>query len=435
MLYNISLERFRKLTKNLLPRGATTLIGVTTIGKFISIAASFILTRLYVPEDFGTQTLFSTILSQILVLSSLRYEWAIITAKKVDAIYLLLICLLLTSVNSAILLFVILCWGDYITALFHLEPLRPYLALLPPSILLAGYYQALNYWLLRCNDLKSIAHTKISQSLSSSFVQITAGFLLNGPVGLIGGTILNLGVGTFRLISVIWKEEKRLILTTSISRLLEVCQKYRNFPLISVWSSFLNFAGLAAAPLSISYYYGIGDLGLFSLAQGLIFLPSSIVGNAIFQSLLAHASSLIHEDPIQLQHLYERTFLTLLSVGTALSICFWLSPHVFPLLFGEKWYEAGLMVQRLVPYFLASFITSSLSILDWLEKQTWMLGWNTLRLIIVYACFSFANRENLTSIDALTTFSLAMAGLYSMLLGMNFFTISRIRASSQKNAV
>ncbi len=70
------------IIKNKSSRNILTLMTGSTIAQAIPIAISPILTRLYTPEDFGVLALFTSLVTIFSVISTGRYEFAIMLPKK-----------------------------------------------------------------------------------------------------------------------------------------------------------------------------------------------------------------------------------------------------------------------------------------------------------------------------------------------------------------
>ena len=82
-------------------RNVLTLMTGTTIAQAIPIAISPILTRIYTPEDFGVFALYMAIAAIISVVSTGRYEMAIMLPKRNEDVNAIvkLILILLSSIS------------------------------------------------------------------------------------------------------------------------------------------------------------------------------------------------------------------------------------------------------------------------------------------------------------------------------------------------
>ena len=67
----------RMLPQGELKQGVVTLVGAATIGQAIVVISAPVITRLYSPTDVGSYSVATAVLSVLVVITCLRYEWAI----------------------------------------------------------------------------------------------------------------------------------------------------------------------------------------------------------------------------------------------------------------------------------------------------------------------------------------------------------------------
>ena len=70
-----------------------------------------------------------------------------------------------------------------------------------------------------------------------------------------------------------------------------------------------------------------------------------------------------------------------------------------------------------------------LTLLEWVEKQDWMILWNTIRLILLGLGFWVAHFNNLSSIMAIAILSIITTLMYIALLIMNVYAIDLLIVS------
>ena len=89
-------------------RNALTLISGTTIAQFVAILLTPILSRIYSTEDFGELSLFMSITGILSVVSTMRYEMAVILPEKdEDAVNVMALSFLIAVGWSVLSLFAI----------------------------------------------------------------------------------------------------------------------------------------------------------------------------------------------------------------------------------------------------------------------------------------------------------------------------------------
>jgi O-antigen/teichoic acid export membrane protein len=185
-----------------------------------------------------------------------------------------------------------------------------------------------------------------------------------------------------------------------------------------------NSAGLIAPTLLLLWFYDSKTVGSFALAQRVTSIPTTFIGNSISQVFLANASSLIREDPCELKRLYSRSSVLLLGISLLIGFGLMFSPLFFPLLFGEKWQESGIMVQYMTVMFVPSLCIAPLTLLEWLQKQHWFFAWNLIRFVLVCLGFWLAHLANWSATVSIAVFSLIMTIMYVLLLIINWYAIN-----------
>ena len=127
----------------------------------------------------------------------------------------------------------------------------------------------------------------------------------------------------------------------------------------------------------LGFYYNPVVVGFFALTRRVLIEPLTLIGEAISRSFFQKASELHREDrdisemSIQLFH-----FLCLIIIFPMFLFGV-IAEDAFGFVFGNKWLEAGLYAQLLIPMFIVDFILRPLStFFDILIKQKEWLFFN-----------------------------------------------------------
>ncbi len=440
VVINNSASTLSYLRKGGFLKHAGKLVGATFISQVVLILASLILTRLYTPEDFGILAIFTSLVAQTIVCASFRYEWAIpLPEDEQVATDLLLLCLILTGGIAPLIAIGVILAGHPIAIWLNAPVLEPFLWLLPIVVLFGGWYQSLNYWSLRQKAFGLLAQTKIAQTFWTLGSQISIGFVSPGPLGLLVGAVFNQVAGSGSQALFFWRNYQSKILDFSVLRLIRISRQYSKFAALALGASIVEATSAAAPAVMIAIFYDPQAAGLFALAQRVTSIPANLVGKSMSQVFLAHASELIRDDPQELKRLFNRTGIFLFTISLVLSLGLLFSPWIFSLAFGEKWRSAGIMAQYTIPMFVGSMTIGSLTILEWLDKQNWMIGWHSIRLILLCLGFWFAHISHYSSTTAVAIFSTITTLTYGILLilniyAINFLIINHSRLSSKDRA-
>jgi O-antigen/teichoic acid export membrane protein len=417
-------DLFRYLAASGFLKNAAKLAGSTALSQIILILASLILTRLYTPENFGVLAIFTSLFGQAVVLTSFCYEWIIpLATEEEEAIDVLVFTLILTTFTSIVFAIAISIYGHNIALWANSPASEPFLWLLPVVIFFGGMYQNFNYWSLREKAFGLIARTKLAQSLWTTGTQIVLGLFAHGSLGLLIGYLLTQVVGIWQQAVFFWSNHHAQVKLVSVARIATVGRKYFSYALTSGTSTFVYATGSAIPSLLLSSFYGTSAVGSFSVAQRLTSIPVVIVGAALSQVFLSHAAEMIRNDPKELKRLFLKTSLLLFAASLLIGSIVLASPLVFPIIFGKIWVESGFMAQAMVPMFIFSMAIAPLSILEWVGKQSWMLGWNIVRLGLFWLGFWVAHINGWSATAAILTYSVITAVMYLVLWVLNFYSI------------
>jgi O-antigen/teichoic acid export membrane protein len=403
----------RRAPKGRLLRGVTVLAGGSLAAQVIAAAVAPVSTRLYTPADYGMAAVYGSILSMAAIVASGRYELAIpLPADDETGLDLLALCLALLVGCTALLAVVIYLVGDRALALVHAPQLRPYMWLLPVSVLGAGAYQATNYWAVRRRIYGRIACTRVSQSVGGAVTTIGVGVVHHGPLGLLLGGIASQTAGVSILAKDAIATAGGVRLVPAV-RLLNLARTYRQFPLFSTGAAILNNVGLTLPPLLLSAFYTPSSAGFFGLAQRMVLLPMSLVGSSVSQVFLGEAAQILKDKPAELPHLFGRVTRKLALLSVAIVALGAVSPVVFPVAFGARWREAGTYAALIAVYCALQIIVSPISTAAiLLKRQDLQMALDAGRAVLVFVSLWLPHRLHLSPTTAVACYSAVMASTY-----------------------
>lgn len=342
-----------EFTKNVM-----RLAGSSTVAIFITLVSLPIITRIYSPEDFGQfQILLSTV-GVLSVITSFRYEMAIVLPKsraEASAVYTLaLIFLVLTTLLIALAFFF---FGGVFLRLLNAEVLEPYLFLMCVAIFLAGLVQVLRYAIVREKRFKELGSNRVIETASAQGMKISLGLLsptfLSLFISQVAGYILSLALAA---------KYKKTKLNFSRKKLLWALRKYNRFILYNTPAVLVNTVALQLPVFMIARYFGPELVGYYMLAIRLIEVPLKIVGNAISQVYYKQAADIFRSGPENLLKLYRRTVvkLSLAMIFPAILVMAF-AESIIPYVLGERWSEVGGIMMFLVVWKFFEFINYPVS--------------------------------------------------------------------------
>jgi O-antigen/teichoic acid export membrane protein len=316
------------------------LAGGTAGGQVIAVAAAPILTRLYGPESFGILATFVSILALLNVVSSLRYELAIPIPKEDDeAISLVWLCFVLVLFSTTLTFLGIHLWGSQFAAWLHQPKLKPFLWLLPVTVMLTGVYQPLSYLAIRRKQFGLLAKTKFTQSIYG----VTANFVVAplGAVGLIIGQIVSQSAGISQLMAKIYLPHDFF---KQISKNLI---GYRDIGGPSVLAGLINVIGAQVPILLLANNYSVFNLGILSVAERLSMLPASLVALSTGQVFLQRLASI--ESPREAFRMFRSTSASLVKIAFISCVIVILVSPLMPVVLGKDWQKASQILLCLIP--------------------------------------------------------------------------------------
>jgi len=402
------------LPKSKFGRNVLILAGGTAMAQVVNVAVSPLLTRIYSPEDFGTWAVFCSIVSILLVLVSLRYEFAIPLPKRIDMAASLLVLSLGIVFGFCLVAAVgVWCLGGFFVKHFNISSLGPYLWLVPLGLFGAGVLQVLNYWAVRDNDFGLISRTRVNRSLWQAVTHLLLGLLKEGPLGLLFGYVVGQASGGEVLLLAIWKKYREYIKKVSFKSVRRAAVRYRRFPLLSSGASLLNILSSQASTLLLTIFYGPQMVGQLALVDKVVGAPMALVGSAIAQVYMGEAS-LVIKNGGNLHQLFTRTVHKLFVFGSLPIVLLGLSgPLIFPLVFGGRWREAGYYALILAPVFVAQFVISPVSqSANVKERQELQLFGDVVRLTLVVGGILVAHVFKWSQIAAVAVYSGSMSISY-----------------------
>lgn len=365
----------------------------TTIAQAIPIAISPILTRIYTPEDFGVFALFMAIASIFGSIANGRYEVAIMLPKKdEDAINILALGFIINIVISGILFFIVLTFHTQIVELLNNKDISPWLYFIPLSVFLTGCFNLLNYFNNRKKQYKDLAKTKVAKSVAASIVQLSLGFMKTGALGLVSGQLTSQIVSNIKLFLNIKK--LNLFIYVNKIKIFALAKRYKDFPKFSMWAILANTLAHNLTDILISSFYDIKTLGIYSLTQRLLRMPSSLIGGSIGEVFFQEATKEKQQTGKAINS-FNSTIKKLLILGLpSFGILFFIAEDLFAFIFGEDWRLAGTYARIITPLIFIQFIVRPLMIIDTIfEKQKFYLYSQIFYLFmivsILYVCRSY----------------------------------------------
>lgn len=371
------------------------LITGTLIAQLIPILLQPFLRRMFSPSEFGYFAIYTTIVGVLISLSNLKYENAIVVAKKNEtANDLLKGGIIISFFFSSVILILMILFESTWTAFFEISDFNKNIFwLIPISVFALSSYQCMNFWFIRFKKFKTSSANKLIRRSSEGSSQLFLGFLkksktvksnFNGLI--IGGVIGDVSNFIFGL----WQCRKYGLKWTQFNfkNIKYALKKHKEFPIFNALPSFLNTFSLMFPIIIVSFLFGNEITGQFDLSRVVLALPLALISVSVSQVYLQRISEQI-KNKQKIFKEYKKMLLLLASLSIPGAIIGYLiCEPIFILFFGENWTTAIKITQILIFSYAIKFIVSPLSVsIIALEKLKWSALWQFSYFILIISLF------------------------------------------------
>lgn len=340
------------------------------------------LTRLYTPHDFEILAVYAGLLVILSGAACLRFDIAIpLPESNEDAANVLAIALVAATGTSIVISIPVLLFPDAIAGWLRQPGLAGYLWMLPIGVAMAASYSALQFWAMREKAFGAIARTRMSQAVGAIGIQTGLGWLGLAPFGLLLGQMISAGAGVVGLAGRVVAGDRSVFRSISTSKMLAMFHGYDRFPKFSTLEVLANTAGIQLPIILIAALAAGSEAGYLMLAMRVMQVPMGLIGGAVSQVYLSHASEEFRDGTLGSFTTKVLSGLVRAGVGPLIFAGI-LAPKVFSLVFGSEWQRAGELVSWMTPWFVMQFLASPISmVMHVVNKQPQMLTLTTIGLV------------------------------------------------------
>jgi len=342
-------------------RNTSVLISGTVIAQLVPIFLQPFLRRYFTPESFGAFSVYSSIVGILIIVSSLKYEQAIVLPKKdKESLNLVVLSLILNSLFSLVLLAIVLLFNDRLLLLFNIpNKFSIILYFIPLGTFLINTFQSFNYWLIRKKAFVSISLNKFIRRGFEGLTQVILAFFKNAKGLIIGDIIGQLS----NIITVIIQTRKNGFSFKKVSykKIKYVFKKYSEFPKYSLIPGFMSACSFLLPAILINRFYSAEYTGYFDLSKLLLSIPLALVASSVSSVLLQLVSEKFQNKKSFLVEIKPILYIVILiSVFEVLIISFF-GIDLFKFIFGNIWGFSGEISKILVWSYVLNFFVSSFS--------------------------------------------------------------------------
>ncbi len=319
-----------------------------TIGaQLVALLAAPIITRIYLPEEFGMMTTVWAVIGIAGVVACLAYERTIVLERNdADARRLVMLCVYMALISAAIMSFFVYLFDTFLyQEYFGVEHI--YL-LVFSGVLVFGVRKALDFFATREKRFHLIAVSIFLGSVFGAAWKISVGVEWGATAeALLVGNI----IGTTMPAVVLWfyvRKDLRVKGEVGGNSRLNLLRKYSEFPQKQVPNAVLNALQQQAPIFILAAYFSPEIVGFYGLAMAVLLRPVRALAEAVSRVYLQRVSRLGHEDAHG--DLLKATTRLGMFAAPLCVILFFYGESLFKLLFGEGWSDAGRMASLMAPW-------------------------------------------------------------------------------------
>jgi len=384
-----------KIKSSDLFKNISTLVAGTAIAQLIPILLQPVLRRFYSPEIYGAYAVYLSLVGILFILSSFRYELAIVLPKKdKEAANVLGLSQLLNLLFNILLIIIIISFKSGILKFLNIPPKYSFfIFLVPLGTFLYNLYQSLNYWLIREKGFLAISTNKFIRRGSEGTMQVLFKYI-QVQIGLIVGDL----IGHIANVISGFVQCRKLNLSCnyiSIIKIRYVFKKYFEYPKYNLISTFMGALSYLIPAIFINKFFSSEFTGYYDLSKLVLSIPLSLIAGSIANVLLQRIS-----EKYLTSSSIKKDLLSILAVVVSISlleviIIKLFAIEIFTLFFGKQWYISGEISEYLVWSYALNFVIISFNTIYISLKKIKILSiwqifyFGSILLLILFRNFQF----------------------------------------------
>lgn len=332
-------------------RDVLKLASSSGVSQLLLVAATPALSRLYGPDAFGALAVFSSLYSILVGIFMLKFELSILLSKDTEkAIALTRLTLRLSGWFSSIMLF-----GMIVARVVYLDFPAVYF-FLPITIFIGALLSTAHQWASR---LKHFGYSSIS-SISNTVTNLALCFILSYLGFVAEGLIIGYAAGLLAATIYLCLKHSSVFSSSLLLgdvNALALIREYRQFPTHILPNAIVAALAQFSLPIIGAHYFSASAIGLYSMANRVLVLPTALLGVAIADAFRSEFVSRLHRGDDYVA-LLKKMLLTLVAIAVPSYVgLYLLSPVAFRIVFGDQFADAGTYARYLCAGAAGQFIT------------------------------------------------------------------------------
>ena len=385
---------------------ALKLASSSIVTQFASLLMVPILTRIFKPEVFGSLAILELFITQLGGIITLGFAGAIVLTKtkkqEIKHIWFSFLVTVLISFTSLVLVY----YSSQISQIIKHDYLASLFWFIPISALFWGLRDILRFLNLKYKRFYTLSISNVILSVSLNIFAIYLGYQF-------GGTLLNYIIASllatfFSIIILSYKFIFSSLLSFFKGFDFKVIQNeiktHKQFIYYNLPNSYVSRLANDIPIWILAFYFSNIFIGLYAFANRIVNIPINLISSSLAQVFYQRAADDLENN----LNIMSKSSIFLFQISLPLFLLLGLyGEEIFSIVFGNEWYEAGVIAKALCFVGIARFSFNPIS-----------------DLFIVLKKQNIALYKELT-LTFLTLISFLIGGILNMpILGVLIFSIS-----------
>ena len=402
-------------------------------GQVVVIAGSFILTRIFSPDNFAVLAIYVSVVSLFFEVATGKYELAaLLPDSEKEAINLITLSVFISTAVSILLAVLIFVIGDRALDYYELPHLKILLWLIPPGVAISAWQSSAMRWQTRKERFLTIGISKGLLGVSTIMFQVCVGTLAasSSAIVLVIGNVIGRFVGlSFLLRGMamdLWNSRSDI----SCKQMWFVCKKYWKFPVYLGPSGLVGIATHVLPFVLIGLWFGETTLGYYALTERTLLLPTGLIGDSLGVVFFKRAA-LAKSDGVRSRSLLVKlsAFLLLIAIIPSL-IIFFFGSELYGFAFGEQWERSGQLASAFIFLAITKFVVwPTRMLLQAVHSQLLSFIWFVVYFALTTGSFWFGKITN--SVDnAIVCYSIISSFMFILYWVISFIVLGNVKSKN-----
>ncbi len=419
-------------------RSTAILTSAAAIQNLMVLAVSPILSRLFSPEEFGAVGLLYAIAALPATASTGHYYLAVMQTRQrlvsINIVALAWSCVVLTTVLAAGL-----------ASFAYLTPsligdtagqLGPLLLLIPLVMLTDGSLATGRIWDLRQADYRSLFRNRLIETGVTIVMQLAAGLLGAGSLGLACGRLLGVGAASADAAIVFFRSiGRRGRRAISLRGIRKAAGRYWRFPAYQTPAELLGTLCRQMPPMLLAIYFSVEATGLYWMANRVLERPVLLFGADMSRVFLQQVAERRDRDHGALGLFVKVTLCMSALALPPFIVVIIFGPALFGFVFGAQWQLAGEYARWMALFsfaYLFALPTRGMTTVFGLQRAYAIM--EAIRAALGALSIALAAQLTGSDIDAMAAFSVVQLVVLSVFVLVIFLIVRRLEAARRRSA-